>query len=130
MDSVHKFLSEEMDSYGLKTVDELATLIYGGAGFDWIRDKENDWDYVFVEHLELEVRSTLEFIRLELSPTALSILDKWDALYKEWLAKGIFFERYADASGGLFTWQRERERAAEWLNRSIPKSHWWYWPPE
>ncbi len=130
MDPAHKYLNEEMDSYGLKTVDELATLIYEGAGFDWIRDKVNDWDYLDNHYSELEVRSALEFIRPELPPSTLATLDKWDTLYKEWVAKGIFYERYAKIGGWRFSWEREREHAKEWLGRSIPKSHWWFWPPE
>ena len=128
MDSVHKYLSEEMDSYGLKTIDELTTLIYEGAGFDWIRDKNNDWDYLDNHYMELEVRSALEFIRPELPLMALATLDKWDALYREWITKGIFYERYAAIGGWRFTWEREREYTAELLGRPIPKSHWWYWP--
>lgn len=103
---------------------------YGSVGFDWIREQETPWDYVDVEYPEFAVRSALEFIRPELAKPELDTLDKWDALYKQWISDGIFYERYALARGGRFTWEDERATIAEWLGRTIPFSHFWLWPSE
>lgn len=131
MDSVHKYLSRKMNSYnGLDTIEDLAKFMYGSAGFDWINDKINDWDYFNNYYPEFEVRSALEFIRPELPSSVLAILDEWDTLYKEWIAKGIFYQRYAEVGGWRFTWENARSDATEMLGRAIPRSHFWYWPPE
>lgn len=128
-DKAHLYLKEIMASYrSCATMDMLLEHTYDMAGFNWICH-ENPWE-AEIEFPELDIRSALEFIRPELTEYQLSILDKIDAQYKEWIAEGIFYDRYKGASGGRFTWQGEREDLAEELGRSIPKSHWWFWPPE
>lgn len=125
----HQYLKEIISSYpSCATMDMLLEHSYDIAGFDWISSKES-WA-VDVHFPELEVRSALEFIRAELTEYQLSILDKIDAQYKKWINERIFYDRYSGASGGSFTWQGERDEIAETLGRSIPKSHWWLWPPE
>jgi hypothetical protein len=66
----------------------------------------------------------------ELSDDERAHLDGWIAKYSGWRDRGIFFSRYRDTFGARFTWKEERAAAEELLGRIIPKSHWWFWPPE
>ena len=76
------------------------------------------------------MRSALEFIRPELSPSQIKFLVLWDKRFNEAVKKGIFYSLYAAASGYRFTWEDARKEASEMLGRTIPRSHWWFWPPE
>lgn len=130
MDTVRAFIDEVMELYSCKNWDETIATCFDLTGFDWIDPRENDWDWRDVESDEFTMRSALEFLRPELNPYQLEILGKWDDLYKEWLDEGIIYERYEAANRGpKWSWQSEREYAAKTLGRTIPKSHWWYWPP-
>lgn len=131
MDKVRAFIDETIAFYNCANLDEAILESYKMTGFDWIDARENDWDWRDVESMEFETRSALEFIRPELTPSQLALLDKWDETYQEWHDEGIFFKRYAEANRGhKWSWKGEREFAAKILGRTIPKSHWWYWPPE
>ena len=130
MDTVHNFLNQRKDSYIKDSLDGLISFVYGNIGWEWIQDTENPWDVVIVCYMELEIRSALEFIRQELTEEQRAILDEWDKTYREWIKQGIFYERYAEASGGRFRWKDTREEAKELLGRAIPPSHFWFWPPD
>lgn len=131
MDTVRAFIDEVMELYGFNNWDDTFQSAYELSGFDWIDARENDWDWRDVESEELEMRSALEFLRPELSPPQLEILEKWDAKYRDWRDEGIFFERYAEAHrSSKWSWQRQREYAEKTLGRIIPRSHWWYWPSD
>lgn len=132
MDRAHLYIKETIDFYPSAegSLDGLIRRYREMVGFDWIGAKENPWDYSGVEFPEFETRSALEFIRPELTEYQLLVLNEIDSIYKEWITEGIFYERYREAWGDRFTWQGERNDIAEELGRSIPKSHWWLWPPE
>ena len=130
MDTVRAFVNEVMELYNCKDWDEVFTACWNKVGFDWIDARENDWDWRAVESDEFEMRSALEFLRPELSPTQLAILEKWDNQYKDWRDEGILYERYQAANrSAKWSWAHQREYAGETLGLTIPKSHWWYWPP-
>ncbi len=138
MDGVRAFIEEIRELYQCKTLDDVIECSYGLVGFDWLEPHTGDGvgeggsaDYYDVESSEFEMRSALEFIRPELTHSQLVTLDEWDGYYKEKIAEGVFYERYAAASFGWNgTWESEREFAAKTLGRPIPTSHWWYWPPD
>ena len=137
MDKVRAFIEEIRDLYKCETFDDVIECSHNLVGFDWLELHTGDGvgeggsaDYYDVESSEFEMRSALEFIRLELTSSQLDILGKWDAYYKEKIAEGVFYDRYKAAHGGRFTWKRARESAEKTLGKPIPKSHWWYWPPE
>jgi hypothetical protein len=115
--------------YNCANWDETFAVCRNLAGFDWINKRENPWDWCDVESSELEMRSAMEFLRPELSPQQLAILEEWDARYRGWRDEGIFFKRYRDAQGARFTWCDERGYAEALFGLTIPPSHWWYWPP-
>lgn len=92
--------------------------------------EETEEEFKMVLFSESELRSALEFIRPELTDKQLAILSKIDELYLDWISQGKFYKRYLDAQGRRFTWQSELEYVSELLGRSIPKSHWWLWPPK
>lgn len=127
---VRLYIKDMMALYNCASVTDLTDAIFIGTGFDWIDGQSEPGDYIEVEFPELQIRSALEFLRPELPLTTLQILDKWDVAYKQWISEGIFFERYAKANGPYFTWEDARKDAARDLGRSIPTSHWWYWPPK
>lgn len=129
MDKVRAFIDETADFYHCKSWDDAILESYKMTGFDWMREKEFDWDIVDVHSQELEMRSALEFLRPELNARQLEILGHWDASYREWRDQDVFFERYEAAHGARFTWERARESAEKTLGRKIPPSHWWFWPP-
>jgi hypothetical protein len=79
---------------------------------------------------ELELLSAFEFLRPELSEEELQIVEDWRNLYARWRDEGIFFERYGQtASRAKYSWEAERKDAETELGRSIPRTHWWFWPP-
>lgn len=130
MDKLREFIRKEMDMMKATTLDELLTFYADISGFDWMTPREAPEDYRDAYYSELEMRSTFEFLRPELSEEQLSTLYRWDEKYRQWRDEGVFFHRYRDAQGGRFTWQNERAYAEDLLGRTIPKSHWWYWPPD
>lgn len=132
MDKVHAYIKDEIEfhSTGEASLDKLIERYREMIGFDWIYEKENPWDYRDVEFPELELRSALEFVRPELTEKQLAVLAEIDGFYQDWIRMDIFYTRYREAQGGRFTWQSERDYVSEQLGRSIPKSHWWLWPPE
>ncbi|MDO5562796.1 MAG: hypothetical protein Q4F74_04205 [Synergistaceae bacterium] len=131
MDRVHEFLKGEIEFHNHGTLDKMLAWYAAWAGSSWIPPLNPPYDtYRDVDSSELEVRSALEFIRSELTPPQLKSLAEWDGLYCKWRDEGIFFKRYRDAQGGRFTWEDERAFGEEELGRKIPKSHWWYWPPD
>lgn len=137
MDKVHAFIEEVRDLYACSSLDDVIARSHELVGFDWLEPHTGTGvgdggsaDYYDVESSEFEMRSALEFIRPELTAAQLAILEEWDAYYREKIAEGVFYKRYEAAQGGRFTWESERDFAAKALGRTIPKSHWWYWPPE
>lgn len=110
------------------TIDGVIARYSEMVGFNWINATKDDDGLVHFP--ELETRSALEFIRLELTAEQVAVLDDIDTIYKRWIERGVFYKQYSNAWGGRFTWQGERDDIAEVLGRSIPKSHWWLWPPE
>lgn len=130
MDKVHAYIKEEIEfhSTGQASLDELIERYYEMAGFTWMEEAEEE--FKDVQFPELELRSALEFICPELTDKQLAVLSKIDELYREWISQDKFYKRYRDAQGGRFTWQSEREYVSEQLGRTIPRSHWWLWPPE
>ena len=131
MDSVRAFVDGVMDLYQCKDWNSTLTQCLNLAGFDWMREKANDWDIVDVHSEELEMRSALEFLRPQLNPFQIGILEEWDRRYCLWRDEGFFFKRYEAAEFGYkSTWQDERNYAEKRLGRKIPTSHWWYWPSD
>lgn len=138
MDKVHAFIEEIKELYRCKTLDEVIATSHKLVGFDWLEPhlgdsvgKGGSADYYDVESSEFEMRSALEFIRPELTPSQLAVLEKWDTYYKEKIAEGVFYSRYERAAiPSHWSWQKERESTEEDLGRKIPESHWWYWPPD
>lgn len=129
MDKLHAYIKENIEFYNQP--DQLAFLrrIAGWAGTFWIEDNLEPWERM-VEDAELEVLSAFEFLRPELPEDQVEILDQWIAKYAEWRDQGIFFQRYQEAWGYNFSWAQERKDAEEELGRLIPRSHWWFWPPQ
>ena len=130
VDKIHAFIDDIMNLYNCKSWDETFKSCLELVGFDWMREKAFDWDIVDVHSEELEMRSALEFLRPQLNPFQLGILEEWDRRYCLWRDEGFFFKRYQAAQGGRFTWQSQRDYAEKELGRKIPTSHWWYWPPD
>ncbi len=133
MDSIWSFIDAELDRAGVVNLDELIDHYAIFSGIDWILGKENPWDYVDVSEPEFEMRSALEFVRSDLTPHQLERLAFWDGKYRMWRDDGILYSRYKDAvaaGGNRHFWRDERAWASEWLGRSIPRDHWWFWPPD
>lgn len=128
MDKAHAYIKEMIDFEGYEDLDGLIQRYYEMAGFTWMVEAEEE--FKDVQFPEFELRSALEFVRPELTDKQLVILSKIDELYQEWISQDKFYKRYLDAHGDRFTWQSERDYVSEQLGRSIPKSHWWLWPPE
>jgi hypothetical protein len=129
MDKVHAYIKENIQFY--RQPDQFAFLRHmaSWAGSFWIDDGLEAWERV-VEDDELALLSAFEFLRPELPPEQIERLDYWIGKYAEWRDRGIFFERYTESWGGNFSWEQERRDAEDELGRLIPRSHWWFWPPE
>jgi hypothetical protein len=129
MDKVHAYIKENIALYNQE--DQYAILEHIGtsAGLFWIDDELEPWERD-VHWPEFELLSAFEFLRPELPPEQVKILDLWLAKYAEWRGEGIFFKQYRESWGGSFTWEQERRDAEEELGRLIPRSHWWFWPPD
>lgn len=94
----------------------------------WLEDGIEPWE----RHMALDCllyRSLFEFVRSELNAQQTATLAKWEADWAGFRERGVFHERVREEGGGRFNWERERILAEEKLCRPIPKSHWWYWPP-
>lgn len=131
MDRVNAYLKSLVETEPTcTTMDGIVDRYREMAGFDWMWEKDNPWDYRSVHFPELETRSALEFIRPMLTPRQLTVLDEIDVRYQEWIEQGVFYKRYRDAWGGRFTWAGYREELQQRFGRSMPRSHWWLWPPE
>lgn len=128
MDRVHEYLQSEMNLHNFRTLDNMIAWYATWAGTSWIHKYDDPAVFQDVEDPELEVRSALEFIRPELTPAQLESLNVWDQKYLKWREEGVFYRRYREVSGPKFSWQDERNSGETELGRSIPKSHWWYWP--
>jgi SPP1 gp7 family putative phage head morphogenesis protein len=129
MDKLHIYIMEHIELYN--QLDQCAFLqhIAGWAGTFWIENDLEPWERM-VEDDELTLLSAFEFLSPELPPEQVKLLDGWIAKYAGWRDRGIFFERYRESWGRNFTWEQERLDAEEELGRLIPRSHWWFWPPE
>lgn len=130
MDKIYAFIKEEKKCHKKESLDDLIQWYSEWAGFPWLTEDLPEQELRIVEAPELEMRSALEFIRPELSPSQIKFLDSWDKRFNEAVKKGIFYSLYAAASGYRFTWEDARKEASEMLGRTIPRSHWWFWPPE
>lgn len=129
MDQLHVYVKENIELYKQPDRNALLAHIASCAGLFWIEDNLEPWDRE-VEWPELELLSAFEFLRPALPQGQVKILDQWIARYTEWRDRGIFFQRYQEAWGSKFTWEQERKDAEEELGRLIPRSHWWFWPPQ
>jgi hypothetical protein len=129
MDKVHAYIKEYIDLYREESRDTLLKYMATSAGMFWIEDELEPWERD-VHWPEFELLSAFDFLRPELPPEQVKILDKWIAKYAKWRDQGIFFERYRESWGSKFTWEQERRDAEEELGRLIPRSHWWFWPPD
>lgn len=129
MDKIYAFVNEEKKCRKRETLDDLIQWYSDWSGFPWLIEDSPE-ELKIVEALELEMRSALEFIRPELSPSQIKMLDSWDKRFSEAVKKEAFYNLYAAASGYRFTWEGARKDASDMLGRTIPRSHWWFWPPE
>jgi hypothetical protein len=129
MDKVHAYIKENVEIYRGADQKTLLEHLASWAGSFWIDDELEPWERM-AEDDELVLLSAFEFLRPELPPEQIKILDDWIAKYAVWREQGIFYERYREAGGYKFTWEQERKDAEEELGRLIPRSHWWFWPPQ
>ena len=129
MDKIYAFIEEEKKCRQKKTLDQLIQWYSYWSGSPWIIEDLPEQELKIVEAPELEMRSALEFIRPELSQSQVELLDSWDKRFNEAVKKGTFYDLYAAASGYRFTWEDARKEASAMLGRTIPRSHWWFWPP-
>ena len=129
MDKLHSYIKETLEIHRQPDQSVFLEHVANWAGSFWIGDGLEPWERM-VEWPELEWLSAFEFLRPELPPKQAANLDRWIAKYTAWRERGIFFERYREAQGRKFTWRQERLDAEEELGRLIPRSHWWFWPPE
>ena len=112
------------DRFGL--LRHIATV----SGTFWIED-ELPPDERMLHWPELELLSAFEFLRPELTPEEVVLLDGWIAKYAAWREQGIFFQRYNDMRPRFkYSWKDERQDCEKALGRQIPRSHWWFWPNE
>jgi hypothetical protein len=129
VDRIHAYIKENVALYKRKDQCDLLSHIAGWAGTFWIEDDLEPWERI-VEDAEPELLSAFEFLRPELPPEQVKILDEWIAKYAGWRDEGIFYQRYKEAQGSKFNWEEERKDAEEELGRLIPRSHWWFWPSQ
>jgi hypothetical protein len=129
MARVHAYIKESQKLYNNMTRYELLEHIATVSGTFWIEDDLEPWERMN-DWPELELLSAFEFLRPELSGKERQILDGWIAKYTKWSEQGIFPQRYDDTvCRAKYSWEAERKDAETELGRSIPKSHWWFWPP-
>jgi len=129
MGKVHSYIKEQIELHRRNGQHDLLEYIATSAGMFWVEDGLEPWERE-VHWPELELLSAFQFLRPALPPEQTAILDRWIAKYAGWRDQGIFFERYREAKGGKFSWEQERLFAEEELGRLIPRSHWWFWPPQ
>ena len=129
MDKVNTYIKTHIDLYREKSQTTLLKYMATYSGMFWINDDLEPWERE-VHWPELELLSAFEFLRLELSLEEIKLLDYWIAKYADWRDQDIFFEGYRKSWGSKFTWEQERLDAEEELGRLIPRSHWWFWPPD
>lgn len=128
MDKVRSYIKEYVRLYNQEDWYALLEHIATCAGLFWTEEDLQPWERM-VEWPELELLSAFEFLRPELPPEQVKILDWWISKYAEWREQGVFYQWYKEAWGDRFSWEQERKDAEEELGRLIPKSHWWFWPP-
>jgi hypothetical protein len=129
MDKVRSYIRENIEFYRQPDQYSLLDRMSKHGGLFWAEDGLEPWERM-VEWPELELLSAFEFLRPELPPEQVEILDWWIAKYAEWREQGVFYKWYQESWGDRFTWEQERLDAEEELGRLIPHSHWWFWPPE
>ena len=129
MDKVHSYIKGYIELYKQKDQYALLDYVATSSGMFWVEDELKPWERD-VHWPELELLSAFEFLRPELPPEQVKLLDYWIAKYAGWRDDGVFFARYKEAKGGKFTWEQERLDTEEILGRLIPRTHWWFWPPE
>ena len=129
MDMIHKEIQEDMELRNMRSFTEWLKWYADWAGSSW-GDKGIPDSARIVDAPELEMRSAVEFIRPELTPVQLDVLKEWDKKFTALRNAGIFYRNYELGCLYHCEWKREREDAAKYLGRTIPFTHWWYWPPE
>ncbi len=127
MDRVHAEIKDDMEMRHKKDFSEWLAWYADGAGVSWCSEGIPD-KLRIVDAPDLVMRSAVEFIRPELTEEQLNLLKVWDGRYSEWRKSGVFYTNYEKGCLYSCDWEDERETASKHLGRSIPKSHWWYWP--
>ena len=129
MDKLHAYIKENLAFYWQPDQCSLLDRMSKHGGLFWAEEDLQPWERM-VEWPELEMLSAFEFLRPELPPEQVKILNWWLKKYAKWRDQGVFYRWYKEAQGGNFTWEQERRDAEEELGRLIPRSHWWFWPPD
>ncbi len=99
------------------------------SGIFWLTDEHPPWMRE-MDFDELEIRSALEFLRPELTARQIGYLEAWTAVWQTLREDGTFHRRVKEVLGGRLSWPAYRKEVEEALGRPIPRSHWWFWPPE